>query len=616
MKTIEYLKLISLLALAGCAKFDFQVADLSSVTSFQVQTPIGGTALVPGSTFTMTGICDPLGGVVTITGSSLVEASVSGPCDPTLGTFSINGTAVPTGEMLNINATQTDSASVTQNSTINSIMIHCAGAPMRACALNGSGNPSDPYMVGNINCLQEMRTGLSCNYALNNNIDATPISSLPGGWEPVPNTADSTIGFRGRLDGRNFTISNLHVTPRFADGAGLFSRIFDEGNSVIDDQVVDLTFLNPSADQFVFNNVAPFGFVAGSSNGVGVRNITVTNADIDLTASGSREGYGFIIGSAVNSRVSDSIVSGSILLDGALDAVNSKYGAIGGIVGHLTGSQVSDTSSALSINSDTANVQYFSEIGGAFGYVSNSTVSRVRTSSNMVLRHIGTTSFSSRGLYRVAGFAGVTRDGSTFTDICVDSAIDFQSAVSTVTEVGGFVGRMSFGGATETNRRISVRGSMDLDPNGQIVDNLSGYTGTNFGPSVHEDIFLDSDIIVSSGITPFPNSSYGGLNGGDQLNLSYTNVLGISSHAVAPMINNPGGMFARINGYALSSVFYANDLALGGLPPEGDGPGTGVTSNSLAALGALPNGSYTGFDFVTVWERDIITNIPKLRFCP
>jgi hypothetical protein len=518
--------------------------------------------------------------------------------------------------MLDIQAAQIDSTGTPLNSTINSIMIHCAGAPIRTCAVSGSGNPSDPYLVNNDLCLQEMRTGLSCSYALSNDIDASAVSALPGGWEPIPNTSDTNIRFTGTLDGQGHTISNLLTTPRTTNGSGFFSRIYDEGNGLVNDQVFDLTFNNSSANQFTIFGDNPFGFLAGVTNLVGVRNVRVLNSDIDLSANSTRGQTALLVGEATDSRFTNSETSGSIFLNGSLDEVNTKYGSIAGFAGDLIGSEVSNSLSNVTITTAPGNLLYFSNIGGAFGTIANSSVSQFRTLSNISLLHTGVNAFGSGGIGGVGGFAGVTSDSSTFTDICVNQNMDLRTVNSNIGDSAGFVGRMSFVTGFETNQRVSLRGSLNIDANGNNVNQVAGYIGRDFGPGLHENIFMDSDISIPSGVSPVAFAGYGGLissNGGGS---SFSNIVAVSSHAIGAGINDPGGVFHNISGSPISSIYYANDVALGGLPAEGVGGGGSIVSNSLVNLGALPNGSYTGFDFATVWQRDGVTNLPELRFCP
>lgn len=605
--------------LSGCAKFDFFQGSFSSVSSLQVLTPTAGSALVPSTTFTITGTCDPLGGNVDITGSSFTEPLVSGPCDPVLGTFSINATAAASGQNLDIQASQLDAASVLLNSNISTIMIHCAGLAMISCAINGSGNPIDPYIVGNISCLQEMRVGLSCHYALNNNIDASATSTWNfngtnfRGWEPVPVINNPAIRFTGTLDGRNRTISNLYVTPRDINGGGLFSRIHDEGNGVVDEQVFDLTLLNPSSGLLDFN-VSPFGILSGTVNLVGIRNVDIINGTIDLTVADNRESIGLLVGRSLNSEFLDSSTSGTISFNGSFDEVNTKFGSIGGFIGFDTNGTFTNNSSNINMNTNLSNIQYFTNIGGAIGYVLGSTIDRFSVTSNIDLYYGGLNAFSSRGISTIGGFAGWSSNGANYNRICINTNLNFESVNSNTLEIGGFIGRMADIPSLELNDQVSVRGQISAEGNGNEVTNLSGYVGTDYGPSTHSNIFLDLDLTISNATVP-PFFGYGGIISGNDSSSSFSNIVTISSHNIDPAIPQ-GGAFALVNGSPVSSIYYADDPSLGGLPAEAaGGPTAGITSRPLSNLALIPDGTY-GFDFAAVWQRDGVTNIPELRYCP
>jgi hypothetical protein len=605
-------------SLVGCAKFGYLVG--ASVTAFQIQTPIAGTALVPSTTFTITGVCDPLGGLVTITGTSMAEASVNGACDPTFGTFSINATSLATGELLDLQASQTDAQGTLLNSTINSLMIHCAGAAMRACALSGSGNPSDQYIVGNISCLQEMRTGLSCHYALNNNIDASATSTWNAsgpdflGWNPVPDNNNLAITFTGSLDGRGHTISNLYMAPRFNTGVGLFSRL--EGTGAVPEHVYDLTLSNPSMDLYRMDS--PFGFVAGLSNNANIRNVDVVNGNANLETNANRELIGFLIGEATSNNIADSQTSGLFQFNGSFDEVNTKYGYVGGFVGRLVTSAVTNSVSNVNMATNPANLSYFAGVGGAFGEIDGSSVNGFRTAANLELDHSGVNSFSSVGIANAGGFAGRIISNSTINNICVNSNLDLRTINMGIEVAGGFAGYVGLAGTVNADT-ISVRGFVLVEPTNNFVDAISGFVGVDFGVTNYSNIMMDSDIQILSGTSPVAFRGYGGIlsNNGGSNSVSFTNLIATSSHSIPPGVNTPGGLFYNTNSAVLSSLFYANDPSLGGLPAEGSaGPSAGITTSTLAALSAQPNASYTGFDFVSIWQRDGVTNRPELRYCP
>jgi hypothetical protein len=73
----------------------------------------------------------------------------------------------------------------------------------------GSGTESDPYIITNVNQLQEMNNDLDACYGLGNDIDASNTVSWNGGEGFVPIGSD-TGTFSGVCDGQGHCISNLY----------------------------------------------------------------------------------------------------------------------------------------------------------------------------------------------------------------------------------------------------------------------------------------------------------------------------------------------------------------------------------------------------------------------
>jgi len=98
----------------------------------------------------------------------------------------------------------------------------CGSAPGFSGA--GSGTESDPYIITNIQQLQEMNDDLGACYALGNDIDAsqTQIWNGGAGFEPVGNQTD---WFTGKFDGRRRTITQLYLNRPSEDFVALFSLI-------------------------------------------------------------------------------------------------------------------------------------------------------------------------------------------------------------------------------------------------------------------------------------------------------------------------------------------------------------------------------------------------------
>lgn len=615
------LNILLAVSLTGCAKFDFLLESMGSVTRFEVQTPLDGSALVPSITFTITGVCDPLGGTVTLTGSSFSEPSVTGPCDPTLGTFSITATAVSSGETLDVQGSQTDVEGLILNSTVGNIAIHCAGAPMRNCALSGSGNLSDPYNVSTISCLQEMRSGLSCHYALANNIDASATSTWNNtagtfrGWEPVP----ANLGtFTGSLNGRNRTISNLHLTPRnTTSGTGLFSQI--TGGSA-PETIYDITLVNSTFSNFDYN--VPTAIVAGRTTNAVLRNVNITNANADLTLAydaaslGNPRNYiGLLIGQGESTTLTNSTISGTLSFGTSgvtAQPTHEKYEFVGGIAGTLENSTLIGNSVNTYFVSTTGNTHYFTRIGGVVGYVMNSNITRQHSA---VIYNLTANSNHPPGhsFYFVGGVAGRSLR-TNYDRVCsMMNNSRLHSVSNHASYISGFVGQFE-NNDPQTIREIGVRGIIEYDINSTVEG--SGF-GIQYGGLNVSDVYMNMFHRFTNGTPAAPWGSFDGfqnlLTSSTYNNLvvlsTYQNLSGMVGYNFSfenTFTNLSGSMVMSTDslGFAEHSQFNAFPSAPMGL------------LNTKANLGARPNSDYVGLDFTNVWQRDPVSNLPELRHCP
>jgi hypothetical protein len=100
---------------------------------------------------------------------------------------------------------------------------------------SGSGTVGDPYIITNVNQLQEMKDNLSGYYALGNDINASDTRTWNEnleneneyfGFEPIGTAASR---FTGSLDGRGYEISNLYINRSGTDNVGLFGYVGSGG---------------------------------------------------------------------------------------------------------------------------------------------------------------------------------------------------------------------------------------------------------------------------------------------------------------------------------------------------------------------------------------------------
>jgi hypothetical protein len=92
---------------------------------------------------------------------------------------------------------------------------------------SGSGTESDPYMIINVEQLQEMQNDLDAWYVLGNDIDASDTQNWNGG------TGFAPVGvFTGVFDGQGFSIHNLYINRLNTKNQGLFGVVAGGGTII------------------------------------------------------------------------------------------------------------------------------------------------------------------------------------------------------------------------------------------------------------------------------------------------------------------------------------------------------------------------------------------------
>jgi len=94
---------------------------------------------------------------------------------------------------------------------------------------SGSGTEADPYIITNVNQIQEMKDDLSAWYELANDIDASATSGWNGGDGFLPVGVYGNR-FTGTFDGNNHTITDLYINTS-ANYSGMFG--FTHTTSVV-----------------------------------------------------------------------------------------------------------------------------------------------------------------------------------------------------------------------------------------------------------------------------------------------------------------------------------------------------------------------------------------------
>ncbi|MCK9577692.1 MAG: hypothetical protein M0R51_17430, partial [Clostridia bacterium] len=232
--------------------------------------------------------------------------------------------------------------------------------------------------------LQNMNLNLAEDYVLDNDIDLSGVT-----WTPVGTDADR---FRGSLNGNNYTISNLYVSP------GSFRGLFSSSTSATISNIIleNATVGNTSTSTFS-------GVLCGFSGLDIIENCKIYNS----TVSGLID-IGGLIGYATETHIDGCYVNATVM-------VYQSYG--GGIVGGITSFNESASISNCVFN---GNIGMDSGIGGMIGRVLGGD-GTVIISNSYVLGEI-------TGDEAVGGFVGVTFGSLRIQNsVCLVESIDATS---------------------------------------------------------------------------------------------------------------------------------------------------------------------------------------------
>jgi parallel beta-helix repeat protein len=186
---------------------------------------------------------------------------------------------------------------------------------------SGSGTAADPYIITNVNQLQEMQNDLTAYYELGNDIDASGTVSWNGGEGFVP-VGIATVYpddlFTGTFDGMGHSIGNLYINRIDSEYQGLFGYVF--GATI---RNVHLSNANIAGD-------LRGGTLAGKAGGGSIITKCSTTGTVTLKAGTADSKSGGFIGSVVGACQVQECFSGV-----NVNADNRKQ--VGGLIGYLIG---------------------------------------------------------------------------------------------------------------------------------------------------------------------------------------------------------------------------------------------------------------------------------------
>lgn len=223
----------------------------------------------------------------------------------------------------------------------------------------GTGAEIDPYIITNVEELQQMKNDLDAYYELGNDVDASETYTWNEGrgFGPVGN---HTSPFTGVFDGRGRTIKALHINRPSDTGVGLFG--YTSGAEISRIGLID-------AD--VCGNYYVGSLVGGCRDGSVVSNCYAAG-EVTISESGSSDAKsGGLVGACGRSTISQCYSAVNVT------ALSSRY-QIGGLCGYSRAR--SDDPPALIINCYSAGTVTSNgyKVGGLLGDADgrNSTVSK------------------------------------------------------------------------------------------------------------------------------------------------------------------------------------------------------------------------------------------------
>jgi hypothetical protein len=352
-------------------------------------------------------------------------------------------------------------------------------------------------------------------YILTTDIDLNGV-----GWTPI-------TGFTGVLDGAGYTISNLTINTPAADNVAMFGTVGDGceiydltlDNFTItgDDKVACLIAEHNATGSIQLSDIAITGStLVGDSLVAPLVAVAWTltggdifNCDVSTTTITATDSSGGLLGD-IDLHSTASADLNIVSCDVTGGTLTCTEDLVGGFAGYLFGRTVAEsdkvhvhtctTSMALSSPAQTSGTSGHGGFAGSTGNV----VHFVTCSSTGAVTIGGSTS----SLQAVGGFLGL--DGG-FTN-CINSystgavTID-ASNMSTLQEVGGFVGKWDSGTAGQKiYRRCYATGDIDLTFDGTCQwDQVGGFggafltTGTTQGNTLIERCWATGDITSDNG---------------------------------------------------------------------------------------------------------------------
>ncbi len=373
----------------------------------------------------------------------------------------------------------------------------CVGKGLKSASGDGSNN--NPWQIGTLCQLQDVRSDLHAHYVQVADIDARSSREWSGGtgFHPIE-------PFSGTFDGAGRQISALHINRPETDTVGLFSRLAEDGIAkgvvLVDAWVKGKNSVGALVgfnDGTVMNSVVRSAQVSGNRAGLNIGGLAGGNGGLLINSGASAEvDGGRYVGGLVGYVKAKGRVVGSTVRASQVRALESA----GGLAGLALGA-------AILYSSAEAAVRVAGEgrdnAGGLVGYSQGSTILHCYATGSA----IAVDGSRAGGL---VGYSGSTiaysyADVSVSGDSRVGGLVGINSgSVHASYALGEVRGHFSIGGLVGNNiRRIQDSYAVNS------VDGESGSTGSLAGYSAPDAVIDRSYAPVSAQAALVGNGSTG-----------------------------------------------------------------------------------------------------------
>ena len=310
--------------------------------------------------------------------------------------------------------------SVTITNTVDSAMTLDSQNVVKSYSLVGKGTTASPYLICTEADLKAFRDSVNAgnNYAGKTVTLITDIDLNNEEWTPIGTSgkgvsSSSSYIFKGNFDGGYHKISNLRIASGTSGAYGT------------------VNYLNAAESYY---QCGLFGKVAGAS----ISNLTIENVKIQngmVTNTRGAQGTGTLIGEAVNSEISNILITGKIEID-------AMY-KVGGIIGSVYYSGDTTITNASIIGNDASYIKATDE---AYGNCCN-----------------------------LGGIVGFSEMGESDTLSLIDCISDID--IIGGWQFGGLIGASSNSGLLVSNSE--VKGTLSADDENAVIGGLVGIGAAN-----------------------------------------------------------------------------------------------------------------------------------------